>query len=187
MAIFKRSSQEARKSSAKKSTKTVSFTDETNINQIEPYEDIREIWYSDEDESAFRERDTKMAHLLLAMDPNELEFKLMEDSPRGLEYSMPNKTKITNQRRKNSRVAVIATQKLFQKQKKDGSDSIARAYTVCCDAAKSDAFQLASRDAQFVKDHVRVEPTNRRDPLEKERSVRPSLLGRNHARRSLHQ
>ena len=67
---------------------------------------------------------------------------------------------------------------LFQKQNKDGSESIARAYTLCSERAKGDAMQMASRDAQFVSDHIRVHPFVRMDNLEKQRSVRPSLLRR---------
>ena len=115
MVIFQRfssqgSTESKRSSSAKKK---VSFTvEEPNILSIEGHQNKEEIWYTEDDESEFRQRDNQMALLLIGMDPNMVKFKLPKDSTRGLEYAQPEKTKVIEQRRKNSISAVVATQKL---------------------------------------------------------------------------
>ena len=187
MVIFQRfssvGSTESKRDS-KSSKKKVSFThEEPDVFAIDDHQNKEEIWYTEDDESEFRQRDQRMALLLTGMDPNVVKFKLPQDSTRGLEYAQPEKTKVIEQRRKNSISAVVATQKLFKKQQRDGTNSIAKAYGCCCTTAKSDAVQLASNDAQFVIDHVESHARKSaslelRQSLQKQRSERPALLQR---------
>jgi hypothetical protein len=180
MSVFKRFSKYNSRKQSKE--KTVRFMNDEDIHQFEMFENRDDIWFSRVEERDFKERDLKMGMLLQEMDPAELEFKTGE-SPRGLEHTPKKSSKIYNQRRASSVLAVVATQDLFRNRGEDGGDSIARAYGLVSTTAVRSAIARAERDERFVVDHVRVaEPVSR---IFEKRSERPSLMGRRPATRSV--
>jgi hypothetical protein len=182
MAIFKRTSKNTSSKRKSEPKKRVTFVEEDAVDQVEMFENKDDIWYSRTDEGDFEERDTKMGELLQEMDPAELEIKLGE-SPRGLEHTKEECGKAITHRRTCSVAAVVATQKLFLKLGKDGRDSIARACGAVSEKAIEIALERAEMDTKFVIDHVRVSELENRT-FEK-RDSRPSVMGRQTARRSL--
>ena len=59
-----------------------------------------------------------------------------------------------NNRRKRSLNCVFASQSLFQKQNRDGTESIAKSYSMVCEDAIKTAIELAKQDEAYVDNHI---------------------------------
>ena len=154
------------KRSNKQHKKSVSFTevgndDETTVNsdslrsvtsvlEYDKYENSDDIWFTREEEATFKERDQRMIISLQTLTPMALE-EHFGDSPRGLEHgSNFEESKSIASRRQRSLNCVLATQTLFQKQGRDGSESIARSYAMVCESAIQTAIERAAMDELTV-------------------------------------
>jgi hypothetical protein len=172
--MFKRFS-----SPKKEERKRVSFSEERDILQVDKFENKEELWVTSCEAHQFMTRDMKIAQLLRQMSPYDMEIRTGQSS-RGLEHTDEEVWRSFRRRRTSSVMAVMSMQQLFQRQGKDGQNSIARAYGLVSESAVQPAIELAGEDAQFVNDHIRKELTAENRIFEK-RSLLPSVMGRQSA------